>query len=105
MGNDKWGKRERGGRAKTQSFDYLEISVHDAVLMTMIDALQYLLDAVWSVRFAVEFSSHNVLEEFTSRHPVDADDRILIKFNNETANIVVNFGQRWFVQTYKSNTR
>lgn len=52
-----------------QVFDYLEISVHDAVLVTMIDALQDLLDAVGSVRLAVEFSGHNVLEQLTARHP------------------------------------
>lgn len=63
-------KNERAVWSARQVFDYLEISVHDAVLVTMIDALQDLLDAVGSVRLAVEFSGHNVLEELTARHPV-----------------------------------
>lgn len=47
---------------------HLEIPVNDAVLVTMVDALQNLLDAVRRIRFAVEFAGNDVLEEFAARH-------------------------------------
>ncbi len=47
---------------------HLEIPVNDAVLVTMVDALQNLLDAVRRIGFAVEFAGNDVLEEFAARH-------------------------------------
>ncbi len=60
---------ERDGIEKYGSEDHLEIPVYDAVLVTVIDTLQDLLDAVGRVRFAVKFTGDNVLEEFATRHP------------------------------------
>ena len=52
--------------------NHLEIPVHDAILVAVIDALQDLLDAVRRVGFAVELAGDNVFEQFASRHPGNA---------------------------------
>jgi hypothetical protein len=39
--------------------------------MTMIDTFQYLLNTMGGVCFAVEFSCHDVFEEFSARHSGD----------------------------------
>ena len=44
--------------------------MYDSVGMTMLDALQDLLDACGSVDLAVKFSSHDVLEEFSTSDKV-----------------------------------
>ena len=48
---------------------YLEIPVHDSILVAVVDALEDLLDAVRRVRLAVELARHNVLEQLAARHP------------------------------------
>jgi hypothetical protein len=40
--------------------------MHNPISMAMIDRLQDLLDAVRCVRFGVEFSGYDVLEEFAA---------------------------------------
>jgi hypothetical protein len=47
---------------------HLEIPVNDAVLVTMVNTLQNLLDAVRRICFAVEFASNDILEELATRH-------------------------------------
>ena len=42
--------------------NHLEIPVHYAVLMAVVDALQNLLNAMRRIRLAVEFTGDNVLE-------------------------------------------
>ena len=43
-----------------------EVSVYDIVLVAVLDTLQHLLYAVGSVRLAVIFPSHNLLEKFSA---------------------------------------
>ena len=52
------------------SSTHLEVTVHHAVLVTVVHTLQDLLDAVWSVRLGVELPGYDVFKQLPTRHPV-----------------------------------
>lgn len=50
---------------------YLEISMDHSILVTMIDALKNLLDAVRGVGLGIKLPGDNVLEEFSASDEVE----------------------------------
>lgn len=50
---------------------YFEIAVHNAVLVAVVHAFQYLLHAMRRVCFRVELSCHNVLEQFAACYQIE----------------------------------
>lgn len=57
-------------------FTYFQISVHDSVMMAVVNAFQNLLNTVRGVGFAVEFPGDDVLEQFPA-----GDSVSVLRFN------------------------
>ena len=72
----------------------------------MVDRLKDLLDAVRSVRFRVELSGHNVLEELSTGHPDNNTIRQLAlqsdnHYNLGSNYIPPNWAHTLFLEAYK----
>ena len=70
---------------------HLKISVNNSIGVAMVDRLEDLLDAVGSVRFRVELSGHNVLEELSTGHPDNNTIRQLALQSDNHYNLRSNY--------------
>ena len=70
---------------------HLKISVNNSIGVAMVDRLEDLLDAVGSVRFRVELSGHNVLEELSTGHPDNNTIRQLALQSDNHYNLGSNY--------------
>lgn len=52
---------------------YFQVPVHNSIVVAVVYAFQDLLDTVRRVRFAVEFSRHDILEQFAAGHAANRE--------------------------------
>ena len=62
---------------KQKTLLYLQVSVHDAHIVQVVDCIQNLSNEATGVHLRVEAFLYDAVEQLASRHPVSTRDRFI----------------------------